>query len=55
MTVRRLLISIDSRELSEWASYFEIENELAQKVQQTVKPVPMETKVSSSLRKYKRR
>lgn len=27
MTVRQLLTSLDSKELSEWMAYFEIENE----------------------------
>lgn len=55
MTVRQLLNSIDARELAEWTSYFQIEGELAQKAQQSSKPVPMEMKMAASMKKYKRR
>ena len=50
MTVRQLLSSLDSAELTEWGAYFKIENENFKKKQSGESDMPIEDKVKTALR-----
>ena len=51
MTVRQLLANLDSRELSEWMAFFEIENE-TEKPNET--PQTLETKIKGTFTAFGR-
>jgi len=51
MTVKQLLSSLDSREITEWRAFFRIESDRIKEVQNGP---PVEDKVKFNLKGYKR-
>lgn len=50
MTVRQLLNSIDSRELTEWRAFFIVDSEIRQQSQEA----PLEQNIKGNMTGYKR-
>lgn len=54
MTVKQLLASLDSRELTEWRAFLVVEQELDEKNRpKTADELPVGTKMDAELRGYK--
>jgi hypothetical protein len=54
MTVRQLLTNLDSRELSEWMAFFEIENENVKNDKPNETPQTLEAKIKGTFTAFGR-
>lgn len=57
MTVRQLLNNLDSRELSEWMAYYQLEKEDMEKMKQGNKDnnsMPIESKIKMDMTGYRK-
>lgn len=55
MTVKQLLNNLDSRELSEWMAYYQLEKEDMEKMKQGNKDnIPIESKIKMDMTGYRK-